>query len=138
MHSVDEPDSELINHQLRNLDSSTRLVITHPNFASQHMLLDSALFGAASRYCRLHGQQLSYSELGEQIANQSVVIADNLKKSGWLILDEADRASDAALAQFAEEYLAQPETRVLVITRRIPESIAVSKALRGMVREICV
>ena len=109
--------------QLRGLPSEKRIVLIHPNIKAQHLayidILDNTL------YVRFEGMNLSDVQLQRQFEDAlKALSAKRDGKWGWIILDEADRITAAALKAFLLRLLAEfSGARILVLSRVLPEGL---------------
>jgi DNA-binding SARP family transcriptional activator len=118
--------------QLRALDADTRLIVIHPNYAEQHVVLGEFLSENAV-YVRFDGLKLTAAEMMAQLQSALDTQAGDLPldKVGLLILDECDRAVSTDLDAFLSGLMPRVgKTRVLMFSRAIPRSLLTDAALR--------
>jgi len=99
------------------LDTTRRIHVLHPYSSARIDIIREALQRNAL-YWRLEGHNLDADKLIAQW--QEVSSIHHLQ--GWILIDEADRASDEALDYWLERAL-PTQAQLLIITRRIPASI---------------
>ena len=124
--------------QLQELDEGVRVVIAHPNYFRQHLLLNTFL--GESIYIRFEGVRLNHQQLAQQFEMALVAQTDDtsLKHITNLILDECDRAQPQAFDHFLTDVVAKFSGRVLVISRQVPQAVLNDPGLRQRTRFIPV
>lgn len=128
---------ELAVQQLKDLDASVRLLIIHPHYKNQHMLLpDVWRDSSACVYLCLTGTNLTADDLWSQL--QAAVTAQcSLESASLIVLDESDRAQDEALAACLEDLLRKAENaRIVLMGRHLPLSLLTHPVLRAVTRLI--
>ncbi len=120
--------------QFQNLKEHIRLVVIHPNYVQQHIML-AEMLDKKLIYMRFEGARLTYSDLQEQF-HRALQLQDcsqaDLAKIDYLILDECDRASSEALDPFLHDSIKAVSTgKVLIFTREIPRPIIENAELRS-------
>ncbi|HEX2907519.1 MAG TPA: bacterial transcriptional activator domain-containing protein [Phototrophicaceae bacterium] len=117
--------------QLAETDSSVRLVVIHPNYARQHLLLQGLFNDGNAIYVRFNGGELNREQVDEQFKAALAQQQSQVKPAAYIVLDEADRATDGALQGLVSELLAQTTTaRILLLTRRVPVFVQSQPAIR--------
>jgi DNA-binding SARP family transcriptional activator len=119
--------------QLQNLDEQIRLVIIHPNYIQQHVVLAEFMDEAAA-YMRFTGNRLDASDLREQLQTAlELQTQGDATEVNTLLLDECDRADTDALNAFLKTLLDEmPRTRIIVISRHTPSAALDDEALRAV------
>lgn len=119
--------------QLHALDSSIRIVVIHPNYAHQYVVL-SEFMSSNAAYVRFSGRKLDMDTLTVQVA-QTLQNLDGTLDYGAsqdIILDECDRAQpqafDDMLLRLMQDY---PNSRFIIFSRQIPECILQNGTLRA-------
>ncbi|PJF40729.1 MAG: hypothetical protein D6737_03435 [Chloroflexi bacterium] len=123
--------------QLDELGKEIRLVIAHPNYYSQHLLLDHAIQGSNTIYIRFDGAELDYDTLCSQF-EQAVMTQTGTQKlaSATIVLDECDRAESEAFDKFLIEIANHTGIeRIYVIGRAMPGCV-MHNGLREQTRVI--
>jgi DNA-binding SARP family transcriptional activator len=118
--------------QLASLDPHVRLVIIHPNYISQHMLLPVLISNGL--YLRLEGTSLQLEQLDIQFAEalQSVGGDKPLEHLDWVVLDESDRADDSVLLPFVTSLTDRLQSgRVVLCTRTAPLGLLANERVRS-------
>ncbi|GAB4518776.1 MAG: hypothetical protein OHK0046_26840 [Anaerolineae bacterium] len=112
--------------QLHSLEAKVRLVVIHPNYLQQHLILAEFLDKAAL-YVRFEGHKLSHNALKEQI--ETALHTQPAPET--LLLDECDRAESYAIDSLLTEVLkALPNVRVILFSRKIPHCIVNNPEMR--------
>lgn len=110
--------------QMHSLEDHVRLVVIHPNYTEQHLILGEFLDNDAV-YVRFSGVQLTAHLMHEQL-NATLVAqssSDRLTGVGQVILDECDRAQLSELDIFLSEIIEEiGRGRVIVLSRVAPSS----------------
>jgi DNA-binding SARP family transcriptional activator len=118
--------------QLASLEPHVRLVIIHPNYISQHMLLPVLISNGL--YLRLEGTSLQLEQLDIQFAEalQSVGGDKPLEHLDWVVLDESDRADDSVLLPFVTSLTDRLQSgRVVLCTRTAPLGLLANERVRS-------
>jgi DNA-binding SARP family transcriptional activator len=118
--------------QLRTLQDHIRLVIVHPNYAQQHVVMEEFLDKPAV-YVRFEGAKLSQAQVRNQVefALEAQAGSKQLDAALTLILDECDRATSSALNSFLPEIVMRTDsTRFIVFSRTIPQCVLDEPDLR--------
>jgi DNA-binding SARP family transcriptional activator len=126
---------EQIGLQLQELGVDTRLVIVHPGYIQQHMLLKLLLDETGTAYVRFHGADLSGAELDSQLDSALAHQTDSLGRVKTLVLDECDRASVSAFDSFLPGLVSRVDNgRVVVLSRAVPQCVVKDDGLRNHTR----
>lgn len=123
--------------QFKELAADVRIVIVHPNYRAQHLLLSQLLQDAQSVYVRFSGEKLSQSQLREQLetALHTQVEQVSLQGVGSLFLDECDRAAPDAFDAFLPQVVSESNSsRVVVVSRVVPQCVLKDENLRASTR----
>lgn len=118
--------------QLKSLDETARLVIVHPNYIRQRLLLGE-LLRAPLIYVRFQGRKLSLETLRSQLERALLLQTGNshIVPGVQMLLDECDRAAPEALDTLLLETVdAVGAGRVYVMLRRPPLCVFSNDALR--------
>ena len=120
--------------QFQNLQEHIKLVVIHPNYVQQHVVL-AELLEKNPIYVRFEGGNLQLSDLQGQL-NSALTLQnssqDQLAHIDYLILDECDRASSQALDRFLRDQVdAVSAGRVVMFSREIPRPIVEDAKLRS-------
>ena len=108
--------------QLQSLGEHKKLVVVHPHFKQQHIIMGEFSDDAVI-YVRFEGTQLSLTQLQDQfdtaiIAQQDTLVLENTV----IILDECDRAETDALDQLLFSILTKATpNRVVILSREVPQ-----------------
>ncbi len=130
---------EHVLQQLQELDSSTRLVIVHPNYVPQHLLLNPLMNETGVVYVRFDGVNLAEHQLETQLKAALASQSESLRKVKTLVLDECDRANVNALDAFLPRLAAQLSSgRVMVVSREVPQCVLNDEQLRSQSRFVPV
>src|ERR1041385_7845262 len=124
---------QLAHQQLQNLDSRFRLVVAHPNYFSQHLLLDALLQAEKCVYVRFEGTDLNQEELQSRLesALAEQLPRHHLSDIGHLVLDEWDRANPLDLDAFLKDVLSRlSKGRIILMGRGMPEFVYHNQDLR--------
>lgn len=127
---------QLAVNQLEALDSRYRLIVIHPNYIDQHMLLTDYLQRDDAYYVRFDGDDLVEADLQSQMEMllESQIGSKELPEQGTLLLDELDRATVPAMLAFLSRLLGKPgNLRCLVFTRQLPVSFLQDDALGNQI-----
>ena len=115
--------------QLRSLPSEKRIILIHPNIKAQHLAFLEILEQAI--YVRFDGVNLTEAQLQPQL--EAALNAQGVKVDGnlsWIILDEADRLTSAALKALLQRLLNElVGGRILVLSRVLPEGLLDDEAI---------
>lgn len=122
----------LARHQLHALDDHIRLIILHPNYPHQYVLL-SEFLTERTVYLRFTGQNLSYAQahhaLDEALQIQQGTTVP--ESTSLLVLDECDRVHPEALSVLLPELVNHLSSgRVVVLSRKTPTCVIHDTALR--------
>src|SRR5690606_6778276 len=125
---------QLAAEQFQQLSPTSRVIVIHPTFARQHVILASLLDDAGSVYVRFDGRNLTRAQLDAQL--QAALQAQNnqagLADVRQLLLDECDCAQPEALDALLTDVLDRmPVGRVIVWTRHPPHALLENDNLRG-------
>ncbi len=118
--------------QLASLDPQVRLIILHPNFLPQHLLLPQLTRNGV--YLRIDGPRLDLEQLEKQLAESYSAQADGapIAALDYVVLDESDRVVDSVLLPFVNSLLARlPKGRVILCSRVAPLGLLEDAALRA-------
>ncbi len=118
--------------QLKSLNKTSRLVILHPNYIRQRLLL-SELLRVPLVYVRFQGRELSLETLRSQLETALLLQTGNssIAPGAQVLLDECDRAIPEALDTLLLEAVdAVGPGRVYVMLRRPPLYVFNNDALR--------
>lgn len=108
--------------QLQSLGENKRLIVVHPSFKQQHIIMGEFSVDATV-YVRFEGNNLPFAQLQEQFENaitaqRNSTALDNLD----LVLDECDRADPVGLDQFLLSMLANnAPKRAVIFSREVPQ-----------------
>jgi DNA-binding SARP family transcriptional activator len=118
--------AEIAIRQLQELDSNIRLVIVHPGYVQQHLLLSGLVSQPGTLYLCFDGNNLNEVQLTNQFDNALAVQTtdESLAQVNTVILDEADRANTRAFNAFLPKLLNRiGSARAVVVSRHVPEGI---------------
>lgn len=118
--------------QLQSIDKDIRLVVCHPNYVRQRLLL-AELMRTPLIYVRFEGRELTLDTLREQLHSALVLQTgeDRIRPDARLLLDECDRALPEALdALLLEVVDAAGRGCVFIMTRQPPACVFNHAALR--------
>jgi DNA-binding SARP family transcriptional activator len=124
---------QLAYEQLTSLDPQVRLVIIHPNFLQQHLLLPQ-LIERNGLYLRFDGARLDAEALDQQLTDaHSAQLADApLEALDYVVIDEGDRIGDALLLPFINNLLNRIKFgRIILCTRVAPLELLTDDTLRS-------
>ncbi len=127
--------------QLRHLDPKIRLIVIHPNFIQQHVLLKEFIADSSVVYVRFSGQTLTSEQMNQQLndAAQLQIEKTDLGDLQTLILDECDRGEAKAFDGLLSQVIASVKKgRVVVFSRKPLRSIAAMPDLREITRFVPV
>jgi DNA-binding SARP family transcriptional activator len=127
----------LFEEQLSQIKSDTRILVVHPNYSAQHLVLASFLSHEATAYVRFREDHLTYSQLLEIVRSTTQGI--NLPDVRYLILDECDFVGPKDFEQLLTLLLREVTRGVLVIlARTMPPCILSNADLRHQAQIIPV
>ncbi len=118
--------------QLLSVDDAIRLIIVHPNYIPQRLLL-AELLHKPLVYVRFEGHGLTLAALREQLAAALLqqTGAASVAPGAWVVLDECDRGQAEALDAALPEILdAVGAGRVIALLRQPPPCVFTDEALR--------
>lgn len=118
--------------QLLSVDDAIRLIIVHPNYIPQRLLL-AELLHKPLVYVRFEGHGLTLAALREQLAAALLqqTGAASVAPGAWVVLDECDRGQAEALDAALPEILdAVGAGRVIALLRQPPPCVFTDAALR--------
>jgi DNA-binding SARP family transcriptional activator len=121
---------QLAFEQLASLSSQVRLIIFHPNFLQQHLLLPQFLENSV--YVRFEGTP-DQAALERQFAeaHETQTAGASLELLDYVVLDECDRVNESALLPFINSLLGRlTKGRVIVCSRVAPLGLMADDALR--------
>lgn len=118
--------------QLKALDTHIRVVVIHPNYTQQHILL-SELYGQQKDllYVRFVGKKLNKTETEEQFEATlgSKAFLDGTCSN--IVLDECDRLQPKALSRLVNDTLKRyPHCRIYIFSRELPYQVLSDADLR--------
>jgi DNA-binding SARP family transcriptional activator len=121
-----------LRQMLAALSENDKIVVVHPNFAGQHLLL--AALPEVTHYIRLTGSSMNAAALEQEFA--VALGSSKLKATDSLVLDESDRANDEALATFVTETLMPrlKKGRIILTGRKVPHALLAHPAASGKVQ----
>ena len=112
-----------------DIDSNARLILIHPYYHDQHLVLSFFLDGVASKYVCFRDDNLTQ---GQVVAQVAAVYSEN-DALDYLILDECDRAEADALEAIVRQLLRESETlRIVLLTRGIPKMLRDDSGIRAI------
>lgn len=123
---------QLALQQLAALDPEVRLVVIHPNYVSQHMLLPQLVRNGL--YLRVDGALLQSESLESQFeaALQSLDADMPLESLEYVVLDESDRVEDTVLLPFVSSLVGRlKDGRLVLCSRSVPLGLLADDALRA-------
>jgi len=130
---------EYVLQQLHDLDDDTRLVIVHPSYVQQHLLLNFLLDQADTAYVRFSGANHSESELQTELEMAVVAQGESLHDVKTLVLDECDRADTSAFDTFLSGLVSDGSSRrTIVLSRDVPPCVVTDDQIRSQSRFIPV
>lgn len=130
---------EPIRQQIQELDANTRLVIVHPGYVQQHLLLNLLLNEMDTVYVRFDGVDLSEAELDAQLDSALDGQSESLRSVKVLVLDECDRANTDAFDIFLPRLVSRiGNGRVMVLSRDVPRCVLTDDALQSQSRFVPV
>jgi DNA-binding SARP family transcriptional activator len=125
--------------QLQELDVNTRLVMVHPGYVQQHMLLKLLLDETGTVYVRFDGANLAGRQLDAQLATALAGQVESLRRVKTLVLDECDRADARAFDAFLPDLMSRMGSgRVVVLSRAVPQCVLRDDGLRSRARFVPV
>ncbi len=109
--------------QFNSLDDSIKLVVMHPNYTQQHIILGEFLDQNVI-YVRFEGDALAPPALKEQLETALHLQNAGDEPLAAILLDECDRAAKGALdGLLMDLQKAMPATRIIIFSRSIPNCI---------------
>ncbi len=125
--------------QLQELDVNTRLVIVHPGYVQQHMLLKLLFDETGTVYIRFDGANLDGGQLDDQLNSALAGQDESLRGVKTLVLDECDRANAGAFDAFLPGLVSGVSSgRVMVLSRAVPQCVIKDDGLRSQTRFVPV
>lgn len=126
------PLYELALKQLINLPSDIQIIVLHPNYNQQHLLLNHFLGQTSPVYVRFNGQDLTHSQLVEQFDNEILIQTGTTKLDNitHFILDECDRADSQALDSYLPDLVSRTTARIVIMSRKVPQCLLEDGKLR--------
>lgn len=119
--------------QFLNLQDHIRLIVVHPSYIQQHVIL-AELLSKPLLYVRFDGKHLTSNDLQQQFDSALRLQGNDparLNGVDYLILDECDRAEPQALSQLLRDSIHSISSgRVLVFSREMPRAIVEDDNLR--------
>lgn len=104
--------------QIDELNDTVRVVVIHPNFKTQHLLLHHLVEKFNAQYVRFSGKKIALEQAYEQL-RQYLPDYDTL--AGTLIIDESDRVAPRVLQRLIETLIKENKfNRIFLLTREIP------------------
>jgi len=126
---------EIVLQQLQELDEDSRLVIVHPGYVQQHLLLNLLLDQTDTAYVRFDGANLADSELDAQLETEIARQTESLGSVKTLVLDECDRAETHAFDTFLPRLVSRLSGgRVVILSRDVPQCALSDDMLRSQTR----
>ena len=113
-----------IAHEIQNLPPEKCVVFIHPNYKTQHLVLNP--LNKDALYVRFSGEALEQEDLLNQLTSAQAVQGrqTNSKGIGSVICDECDRAGAEALAGFIHAAIELfPGTRLILLSRVLPTGL---------------
>jgi DNA-binding SARP family transcriptional activator len=129
---------EIAQKQLESLGTSPGLVIVHPNYARQHLLLGQVLQREATAYMRFEGVQIGQQDLSDQLNSALTQQGLKLEDVRCLVLDECDRAESSALDALLETVVLGQPRQVIVFSRSLPACVHTNSSIRSKCRLVPV
>jgi DNA-binding SARP family transcriptional activator len=123
---------DLIRQQIAMLESQTKLVVVHPGYLSQHLVLPHFWIVEACCYLRVEPTDVTRRQL-------SARLTETLKQQGHphdlnslelLILDDGDVVADSELESFLTDILSTIGGRILFLSRRLPAFVRTNSEIR--------
>lgn len=125
----------LATQQLHNKDPHVRLILVHPNFAQQHVVLSDLPENAV--YVRLHGVYLTQSDLMTEIQGALDAQGVRLNDVLTLVIDEADRAAASDFVPLIRDLLSRlPQCTIIILSRELHDGLLADEQLRRISRFI--
>lgn len=125
--------------QLKALEPDVRLVVLHPGYYGQHSLFTPLMESRKTTYVRFAGAKLTTAQLRQQFddALRTQTGAARLDSVTSLLLDECDRAEDAAFDAFVAQLLSEFQTgRIYVVSRFVPQCTVANEDIRAVTRYV--
>ena len=118
--------------QLDTLAPEYRLIVLHPNYIQQNLLLTRLVQQQNTAYVQFEGRALSADQINDQLNAAFDGQGVALDALSALVLAECDRASADALDDFLPELCARmPDTgRIYLLTRAAPRCVRTVDSLR--------
>jgi DNA-binding SARP family transcriptional activator len=114
-----------------------RLILIHPNYYQQHLLLTHFVISKAAVYVRLEGGRLEAGDALEQI--EVVLKAAIQADFEYIVVDECDRATPSALDAIIIDLLQRLlSVRIVLLSRYLPHIILDNPTIRTITRIIPV
>ncbi|NDJ62483.1 MAG: hypothetical protein GYB67_15250 [Chloroflexi bacterium] len=126
---------QLAARQLQMLDADARLILIHPNYVQQHLLLSELIDDAV--YVRFDGHLLDEAALTAQLETAFAAYGGrkSLNGVGYVILDECDRAVMSDLVCLLQKLIVErPKSRLVVFSRQLPPGLLADAQLRAQTR----
>lgn len=119
--------------QINALDGRVRLVVIHPSYTYQHLLLQSFVSQEGTIYVSFSGNHLTKDQAFEQLnaAMQMQVGHQRLGDVRQIVLDECDRILPEAQQDFLPA-LVHAARLVVIFPRRVPDSVLSDSDLRAV------
>ncbi len=124
---------EQVVQQLKEMPTEKRFIFAHPNYESYHTVLSN--FFDQAIYVRFEGVDLRLESLRAQIDAASAEQAgatDGAGKKGILVLDECDRAQQAALGALLRDF-SDFDGRVILCGRTLPTEVLMDDGIRSQI-----
>lgn len=121
---------QLALQQLKTISDNIRLIVIHPNYVGQHLILQGLL--EHTIYVRFNGLNLTQAQLFDQLKEilQAQTGKETHDSDAFLILDECDRATPSELDSFLKLLLAQSSGRIVIFGRQVPHVVIKDEAVR--------
>lgn len=120
--------------QIEAIPDHIRLIIIHPNFMQQHLLLDEFLKRQNTVYVRFHAAKLDCTDLQNQLNSEMShqTGQTKLSKVHTLVLDECDRAHMDELDIFLMGLMIELDHgQIVIISREIPRCVLNNDDIRA-------
>ncbi len=126
---------EVVLQQLQELDDAIRLVIVHPGYVQQHLLLNLFLDQTGAVYVRFDGANLADSDLDTQLETEIAHQTASAPGVKLIVLDECDRAEVDAFDTFLPGLMSRLNRgRVVILSRDVPQCVLTDNSLRSQTR----
>ncbi len=120
---------KLFEEQLNQLDKDIRIVVVHPSYSSQHLILPLFMRDDSCLYVRFKGNNLTYDQLLQTVRSNSQ--ENDLQHARYLILDECDTANSEGLGQLLLFLLQTARnSRIVILARMMPACLLSNMDLR--------